>query len=451
MMPETLTLTVARYAAATSYASLPAEVRERAKQVVLDEVACAFFGRRSLAGDLGARYAAQCGGPGEARIYATGQRVSAPNAALANGGAGHGEEVDGAHVVGGHPGATIVHAAMAMAERQRANGAELLNAVVLGYDVGTRVVEACGGLFSVKNRFGLNSDFLYAIGGAVAAGHLLGLDADALCHAMALCTFQTNALCALYAEDRHISKSFCNGQFAFGAVSAALMAAAGLEGHRDILGASYGVLHAWGAEGRREAVVEGLGRRHTIMSANFKMLNAGYPIHAPVEAALTLVAEHGLAPGAIEAIRVGMPTNAMKVVDNRDMHNICVQDMVCAALAQGGLRLRESPFPEVLADPVFARLRERIVVHGHPDLNRDQPEGRGAIVEIVTAAGATLTRRVEYPKGHSLRGGLTWADLAAKWQEGLPECDVDRMLAIVRRLDEVEDVAVFLDALRPRA
>jgi 2-methylcitrate dehydratase PrpD len=449
-MGETLTMAVARHALGTSYAALPAEVQERARQVVLDEVACACFGRRSLAGDLGARYAAQCGGPAEARIYATGQRVSAANAALANGGAGHGEEVDGAHVVGGHPGATIVHAAMAMAERQRSTGAELLNAVVLGYDVGTRVVEACGRLFALKERFGLNSDFLYTIGGTVAAGRLLGLDEDGLCHAMALCTFQANALCAFYAEDRHISKSFCNGQFAFSAVSAALMAAAGLEGHRDILGAPYGVLHAWGAEGRRDAVVDGLGQRHTIMSANFKMLNAGYPIHAPVEAALTLVVEHGIGAGAIETLTVGLPTNAMKVVDNRDMHNICVQDMVCAALARGGIRLRESPFPEVLADPAYLRLRERIVVHGHPDLDRDQPEGRGAIVTIGTTSGAAFTRRVEHPKGHSLRGGLTWDDLSAKWHEGLAECDVERMLAVARRLDEVEDVSVFLDTLQVR-
>lgn len=447
-MGETLTLTVARHAVGTSYAALPAEVQERARQVVLDEIACAYFGRRSIAGDLGARYAAQSGGPAEARIYATGQRVSAANAVLANGGAGHGDEVDGAHVVGGHPGATIVHAAMAMAERQRSTGAELLNAVVLGYDVGTRVVEACGRLLAMKNRFGLNSDFLYTIGGTVAAGRLLGLDEDGLCHAMALCTFQANALCAFYAEDRHISKSFCNGQFAVAAVSAALMAAAGLEGHRDILGAPYGVLHAWGAEGRRDAVVDGLGQRHTIMSANFKMLNAGYPIHAPVEAALTLVAEYGIDAGAIETLTVGLPTNAMKVMDNRDMHSICVQDMVCAALVRGGIRLRESPFPEVLADPAYRRLRERIVVHGHPDLDRDQPEGRGAVVTIGTASGAAFTRRVEHPKGHSLRGGVTWSDLAAKWHEGLPDRDVDRMLATARRLDEVEDVSVFLDTLQ---
>ena len=449
-MNSNLTLSVARYAAATSYESLPADVRERAKQVILDEIACAYFGRRSLAGDLGARYAAQFGGPAESRIYATGQRVSAPYAALANGGAGHGEEVDGAHVVGGHPGATIVHAAVAMAERQRSTGAELLNAVVLGYDIGTRIVEGCGKLFSVKNRFGLNSDFLYAIGAAVAASRLLGLDPHRQCHAMAMSTFQTNALVALYAEDRHISKSFCNGQFAFSGVSGALMAVAGLEGHKDILGAPFGVLHAWGEEGRRQAVEDGLGDRYAIMGANFKLINAGYPIHAPVEAALALVADHKIDVGAIESIAIGMPTNAMRVVDNRDMHNICVQDMLCAALVRGGLKLRESPFPEVLGDPAYARLRARIVVRGHPDLDRDQPDGRGAIVAITTVDGATVSKRVDHPKGHSKRGGLTWSQLAAKWHEGLPECDVDKMLSLAQQLDDVEDVSEFLDAIRAR-
>jgi len=449
-MSENLTLTLARYAASTSCNDLPSEVMDRAKQVILDEVACAYFGRRSLAGDLGARYAAQFGGPSEARIYATGQRVSAPYAALANGAAGHGEEVDGAHIVGGHPGASIVHAAVAMAERQRVTGAELINAVALGYDAGTRVVEACGKLYSVKNRFGLNSDFLYTIGAAVAASRLLGLDPVRHCHAMALSTFQSNALVAFYAEKRHISKSFCNGQFAFTGVSAALMSVTGLEGHEDILGAPYGVLHAWGEDGQRDAVVRGLGERYAIMGANFKLLNAGYPIHAPVEAALTLAAKHGIEADSIESVYVGMPTNTMKVVDNRDMHNICLQDMLSAALVRGGLKLRESPFPEVLSDPAFSRLRPRVSLRGDADLDRDQPDGRGAIVTITTVGGLTVSMRVDAPRGHSQRGGLTWAELSGKWHEGLPECDVDRMLAIAQRLEDVEDVTELLNAFQAK-
>lgn len=448
-MSSTLTQRVAQYAASTMCASLPQAVLERAKLVIFDEIACAYFGARSLAGDLSARYAEQQGGPKEARIYATGMRVSAVNAALANGAAGHGEEVDGAHVVGGHPGASIVHAAVAMAERQRAPGAELLNAVVLGYDVGVRVVESCGKLFGVKNRFGLNSDFLYTIGAASAGGRLLGLDVPRLCHAMALSTFQSNALCALYAEKRHISKSLCNGQFASTGIAAALMAATGLEGHEDILGAPYGVLHAWGVDGGAGILDRALGERYTILDANFKMLNAGYPIHSPVEAALTLVHEHGIDPKNIASVRIGMPGLSLKVVDGRDMHNICVQDMLTAALVSGGLRLRESPFPGVLSNPLFAPLRRNVTAFADPDLDRDQPEGRGAIVTITLQDGKSYSRRVEHPKGHSKRGGLTWDDLAQKWQEGLPGYDIDRMIATAQRLEQLDDVQELLDTFTP--
>lgn len=449
-MDTTPTSVLAAYATATSCDRLPSDVKERARLVIVDEVACSYFGKRSLAGDLAARYAAQAGGPAESRIYATGLRVSAVNAALANGAAGHGEEVDGAHAVGGHPGASIVHAAVAMAERQRATGAELVNAVVLGYDVGVRIVDACGGLFSVKDRFRLNSDFLYAFGCAAAAGRLLGLDPLRHCHAMALTSFSANAPGAFYAEKRHVSKSLCNGQFAAAGVMGALMAVGGLEGHEDTLGAPYGVLDAWSADGRRDVATQGLGEHFEIMRANFKMMNAGYPIHAPTEAALSLVATHGLAVDQIAAIEVGLPTTSKKVVDSRTMHIICLQDMITAVLVLGGVKLRESPFPAVLERAEFARIRPNVSLIGHPDLDRDQPNGRGAIVTITTTDGRSVTTRVEHPKGHYLRGGLTWDDLATKWREGLPECDIDRMLALGRRLDDIEDVNEFLDVFRPR-
>lgn len=448
-MTRSLTQRVAHYAASTSFAALPAAVAERAKRVIFDEIACSYFGARSLAGDLAARYAAQLAGPAEARIYATGLRVAAVNAALANGAAGHGEEVDGAHVVGGHPGASIVHAAVAMAERQRAPGAELVNAVVLGYDIGVRVVESCGKLFGMKNRHGLNSDFLYTIGAASAGCRLLGLDAARHGHAMALSTFQSNALPAFYAEKRHISKSLCNGQFASAAVAAALMAATGLEGHEDILGAPYGVLHAWGVDAGAEILGQALGERFAILEANFKMINAGYPIHAPVEAAMALVSEHGVGVASIASVRIGMPGHALKVVDGRDMHNICVQDMLTAALVSGGPRLRQSLFPDVLSDPSFARLRPHVTAHADADLDRDQPEGRGAVVTMALQDGRTLSRRVEHPMGHSLRGGLTWDDLARKWSEGLPGYDIDRMMASAQRLDQLDDVRELLDTFVP--
>ena len=447
-MTQSLTLTLAQYAASTSIDAIPGEVKERAKHVILDEMASATFARRGTSGDLAARYAASLGGPTESLILGTRLRAPAPHAALANGTAGHGDEIDGAHVVGGHPGATIVHAAVAIAERQRASGANLLNAVVLGYDVGCRLVQACGGLFEVKGRYHLHSDFLYGVGAAVAASRILGLDPARHCYAMALATFQANGLCALFQERRHISKSLSNGQYAFAGVNSALMSAAGFEGSEDILGARDGLLEAWGAEDGAECVTRGLGQDYAVMGANFKFQRAGYPIHAVIEAAMALVAEHKIDVNAITSVHVGMPGNAMRVVDNRDMHNICVQDMLSVALLRGGLRLSESYFPAILGDPAFAPMRARISVGVDPGLERDHPNGRGANVSITTVRGSTVSCRVDWPRGHSQRGGVTWSDLSEKWHDGLPECDVDRMLTLAQRLEDLEDVNDLSDAFR---
>ena len=441
-----LTLTIAEYAAATSLQAIPADVTERAKQVIFDELACACFGRRSPAGDLAARYAAAIGGAAESRILGTGLRVPAAYAGLANGTAGHGEEVDGAHVVGGHPGATVVPAAMAMAERQRATGADLVNAVVLGYDVGTRMVEAIGGVFLAKQRLQLHSDFLYGVGAATAASRLMRLDPARHCHAMALVTFQSNGLCALFQERRHISKSFSAGQYAFAGVSAALMAAVGMEGSDDIVGATHGLLDAWGIENGKNIVTRGLGDEYTIMGANFKFVNAGYPIHATVEAAAEVVRTHRIEAAAIAAVHVGMPANSLRVVDNRAMHNICVQDMLAAALVQGGLTLRELPFPAILGNPAFPAMRARITVGIDPDLEREMPDGRGASVAITTTDGSRFAHRVDWPKGHSRRGGVTWEDLSAKWHDALPGHDIGRALELSRHLEDLDDARVLADA-----
>ncbi len=329
---------------------------------------------------------------------------------------------------------------MAMAERQHVRGAELVCGVALGYDVGTRIVSACGGKFVVRDSKNLTSDFFYALGSTAAAGRILKLDANQHCHALALATFQANGLNALYDEKRHISKSFCNGQFAFAGVSAALMAAIGLEGNEDIIGAPAGVLDAWANGAGQAAITKGLGTEFAIMGGNFKFFNAGYPIHTPVEAANLLVAEHAIRQESIQSVLVGMPENAMRVVDNREMHNICVQDMLAAALSTGGLKLRDEPFPAILSNPAYQRIRALIRVQVDPELQRVDPNGRGARVSITTKDGQQFTRRVDYPRGHSKRGEVSWNDLADKWQGSLVDCDVGKALSLAKRLEELDDI-----------
>jgi 2-methylcitrate dehydratase PrpD len=322
----------------------------------------------------------------------------------------------------------------------------LVDAVILGYDIGVRVVRACGGKFRVRDTHNLTSDMFYAYGVAAGSAFLLGLGPDRICHAFALTSFQSVGLNALYSESRHISKSFCNGQFAFAGLSAALMAQTGLEGNEDIFGAKQGLLDAWGVDCSREAITAGLGERFEIMQSNFKFFNAGYPVHTPIEATMTLVAEHGLTAEQIARLRIGMPDNARRVVDNRATHNICVQDMVAASIVLGGIRLLDQPFPEVLSNADFRRLRTLIDVVTDPGIDAENPDGRGAYVTLETVDGKTWTRKVDSPRGHSTRGGASWSDLEGKWSNSLPGCDVGRAFLAARALDETDDIRCFAHA-----
>ncbi|WP_018635050.1 MmgE/PrpD family protein [Parafrankia elaeagni] len=447
--PVNITGIIAEYAASTSVDALPADVRERGRLIIMDELACAAFGQTRTPGKLATGYAVPMGGVGTCRVLGTEHRTTAPYAALANGTAGHADEVDGAHVVGGHPGATIVHAVAAIAEHRRATGDALLNAVVLGYEIGNRLIRACGGVFGVKSRLHLHADFLHTIGATVAACRVLDLGPKAYADAMALATFQANGLVALFQERRHISKSFCNGQYAFAGVSAALMANAGLEGCEDVLGAENGLLAAWGLDDAASSLIDGLGHDYAVMGANFKFINAGYPIHAAVEAAMAVLHDHRIQPAEIDAVEVGMPTHALRVVDNRAMHNICLQDMLGAAIVQGGHRLRESPFPLLLSDPAFQAMRGRIDLRPDPELDAEQPNGRGARVTFVMRDGSRLSERVNQPKGHSTGDPIGWDDLRDKWADALPTVDIDRLVRISQAVDELDDVEELLQIFDP--
>src|SRR4029453_7454304 len=64
-------------------------------------------------------------------------------AALVNGTMAHADETDDTLAPGPrHPGCNVVPAALALGEQFGASGVHFLRAVVLGYDIGTRVLEA---------------------------------------------------------------------------------------------------------------------------------------------------------------------------------------------------------------------------------------------------------------------------------------------------------------------
>ena len=134
---------LARYMVESRDRTLPPEVARDAKHRILDTLGAIVSGARLTPGEMAVQYVRGQGGTPEASVFTTGIRTSAVNAALANGMFGHADETDDFDPdTKAHPGCVVVPAAMAMAERENRSGMETLKAVVLGYDLCCRFLQA---------------------------------------------------------------------------------------------------------------------------------------------------------------------------------------------------------------------------------------------------------------------------------------------------------------------
>lgn len=446
--PIPVTRELAEYATGVSFDVLPERVIFRAKCVILDDLACMILGRSLPAGSMTARYVIEAGGSPDATVTGTRIRTAPALAAMANGTAGHADELDGAHLTEGHVGVSVLAACLAVAEKEGSNGRDFITAIVLGWDIGTRLVDAVGGRLKLQLERHLHSDFLHAFGGAAATGYLLNLNADQQRHAAALTACQTISLAAFFDERNHLSKSFTYGHIAHSAVTAALLAKLGMEGNDAVFEAPHGVLAAWSDGTNAKKATQDLGDYYAIVDSNIKFYSAGYPIHSSIEASLGLMADHSLTSDRISKISVKMNTNCVLTVDNRDMPSICIQDMLPVAVALGRLGFKEAHNEENLRLPEVERLRKLVDVEIDPRMDEVNPRGRGATVVLTTDDDQVLERTIEWPYGHCRRGDVTWDELAQKvhtmLEDLLSEHEIDRLISTVGDLDSgtnIEDLA----------
>src|SRR5215470_5417888 len=133
---------LADWLCSTGYDDLPLEVRGKALDVVFDSVgcmaACAVLPEvRNIV-----EFIKDLGGEAHCTIIGQRRRVSVVSAAMAHGAMAHGDEVDPVHLqsVGGHVAAGIVPTALTVGEWLDKPGQEVLRAIVLGYEMGGRLM-----------------------------------------------------------------------------------------------------------------------------------------------------------------------------------------------------------------------------------------------------------------------------------------------------------------------
>src|SRR6202030_1854006 len=134
------------YMSAAGTRLLPEEVVEKAKQHILDTFAAMISGSGLPPGRAALAFARAYGGREVATVVASNIVCGPIEAAFANGVLAHSDETDDSHGPSrSHPGVSAVPAAFASGEQYAISGSQLVRAVTLGYDIGTRVSMSLGG------------------------------------------------------------------------------------------------------------------------------------------------------------------------------------------------------------------------------------------------------------------------------------------------------------------
>src|SRR5262249_37373559 len=239
----------------------PPDVVERAKQCVTDTVAAAIFGYSLPWSRMIVAFAERNGAGGSSRILGPNEaRVHAPAAALANGALAHAFEMDNLTwpSTGVHPGATLLPAALAVAQECGRSGRELITGIVAGAEVMIRIGRATH--HSNESRGFHAPGTTGPFGAAIACGTLMGFNAERMQNALGIAgSLACGLLEFARAQSGAMVKRLHLGRAAESGVLAASLAADGFTGPASVLEGEFGFLRVFcGAEFDRRGLIQGL-------------------------------------------------------------------------------------------------------------------------------------------------------------------------------------------------
>ncbi len=289
------------YMSAAGTRELPAETSEQAKHHLLDTLAAMISGSELPPGQAAQRYSRERSAKGNATIVGSTLTAASIDAALANGVMAHSDETDDSHNDShSHPGCSVVPAALAAGEEFGIDGARLLRAVTLGYDIGTRVILAMGDAnFSYDSSLATHS-IAGTFGSAAAACCAAGLDARQMRWALDYTAQQSSGIRSWRRDTDHIEKAFVfAGMPARNGVTSALLVKSGWNGVDDVFSGADNFFAAYSTKPRPEQLIEKLGERYEIVQTDIKKWTVGSPIQGPLD--------------AVEAIRGKRPFEADQV------------------------------------------------------------------------------------------------------------------------------------------
>ena len=343
---------------------------------------------------LRTRLAAQA--PGPCAVIGGGMAANATTAALLNGTAGTTLEMDEGHQFAkGHPGIHVIPAALAEAVQHRLTGAELIDAIAVGYEAAARVGTATRlrGSMHPHGTWG-------AIGAAVAVLRLRGAGPERMVEAMNMAANLGSTSSRRTMLEGGTVRNLLAGVANQMGLLAADLAETGFTGDHDGVGHVFGKVS--GESFDPAVMVRDLGAPWEVMRNYFKMHSCCRFNHAALDALDMIRREHAVDPAAVESVAVESYAFAAELDDPAPRNVLAakfsIPFAVATSLVTGSTKVGSFTGDRV-ADPSIRALAAKVTVAEDPAMSARLPDHRPARVTLRMTDGASLSAETETNRG----------------------------------------------------
>lgn len=421
---------IGEFAARVAVDGLPSKLRDDMAGRVVDFLGNSLAALEEQPAEVVTAVTRSWGGAEVATAIGSGSRTPAPSAALVNGTLAHSLDFDDTHLPSVlHPSAAVLPATLAAAEATGASGTALLDAATVGVELTCRLgmagydAEANNSVFFDRGQHA--TAICGAVGAAVAAGMLNGLDAERLTSVIGIACSMGAGVIEANRTGGTVKRVHC-GWAAHCGVVAADLATYGLTGPPTVLEGRFGFLRAFcGDRADIDQVTDGLGERWETPGVFFKPYPCNHFTHAGIDAALRL-RQSGVDPAQIASLTLGVPEPVLRTIGEpkeekrrprSGYHGAFSGPYTVAAalLGGGGLGVFHEDFTDVaVSDSVRLALADKVRCVADEKCTSLFPHSFPAVLTAELDNGRTVSERISQNRGGSTNP-LTEDELTMKF------------------------------------
>jgi 2-methylcitrate dehydratase PrpD len=349
---------------------------------------------------------------GMASLWGRKRQATVEGAALFNGVAAHALDFDDASSpMSGHPSVALLPCLIALAEPRHIEGIRVASAYVVGFEICCKLGRALD--LTHYSRGWHMTATVGTIGAAAACGHLLGLDAERITHAIGLALAQTGGTRENFGTD---AKSFQAGQLNAAAIRATLLAELGFTASPHALDGKAGFTNLYSGGEDIAPALETLGVPPLEISGSgveVKKYPACYGIHRPLDGLFDLMVESSFGLEDIERIDIETSYGVLAPLVRHPPRSgtegkFSMEYTIAAAIADRGIRLSSYADEAVTRHNITSYLNRITIREVTATITP-----RWASIAITFKNGQTRKRRVDALRG-SPQSPLSDEELLAK-------------------------------------